>query len=58
MIPKNTVHTEMFDEVAAYLVVAPVAASVGLVVALALWFVRSVPSQVRVRAKTRRRGPR
>jgi hypothetical protein len=45
----------MFEDVAAYLLVAPIAASLGLVVALGVWLLRSRPAQVRVRARNRRR---
>jgi hypothetical protein len=46
----------MFDDVATYLLVAPVAASLGLMAALGVWLVRSRPAQVRVRAKSRGRA--
>jgi hypothetical protein len=44
----------MFDDVAVYLLVAPVAASLGLM-ALGVWLLRSRPAQARERAKNRRR---
>jgi hypothetical protein len=46
---------EMFEDVATYLLAAPVAASLGLAVALGVWLIRSRPPQARVRARNRRR---
>jgi hypothetical protein len=41
----------MLDDVAAYLILAPAAASLALLVAAALWAARSRPAQARVRAR-------
>jgi hypothetical protein len=47
---------ELLDDVAAYLLVAPLVASVGMVLAVALWLLRSRPRLQGMRVGSRRRA--